>query len=341
MSKKNSFTYLCQYLITLSFLLILIVLSSFRVFAQSFNGYMAVAHESYDAFRNQVNENAYDVDNTYGAQCWDGVSLLWWNVTSNHRGFDTGGTGRAKGGWQVESARNVNAGTEFELITDKTKIKRGDILVFSLGDTGHVGFADQDYNGTNDISVFGQNQNYVPSFSTYTYSLSTFIGAFRYKVWSDHEPPVVSAYIDISDISPDGFTLTVDAGDNVGITDVYAVITPLYSAVSNAPSQPIKGTYNKEKETATIRVDLTKNICGISEYYTCKCYVNDLNGNGPTTVSTKIPFSICKLDSDVTDYMNCMKDVDVYAFPEYNDDLIVDHYPSQTYVNSMGSLVHG
>lgn len=151
-----------------------------------YNGWRKVNVSSYDAFRNEVNGNGYNVDGVYGNQCFDGAAVMLYSATG--RKLSTGGTGAARGCWEVASARKFNAGTEFELITDKTKIKRGDMLFFTANSKwGHVGFADEDYNGTNYIKVLGENQkgngNGYP-FTVINFSLSTFLGAFRYKEWA-------------------------------------------------------------------------------------------------------------------------------------------------------------
>lgn len=150
-----------------------------------YNGWRKVNVSSYDAFRNEVNGNGYDVDGSYGNQCYDGAAVMLYSATG--RKLSTGGTGAARGCWEVASARKFNAGTEFELITDKTQIKRGDMVFWTNNSQwGHVGFADENYNGTNYIKVLGENQKGNGSgypFTIVNLSLNTFLGAFRYKEW--------------------------------------------------------------------------------------------------------------------------------------------------------------
>lgn len=151
-----------------------------------YNGWRKVNVSSYDAFRNVVNGNGYDVDGAYSNQCYDGAAVMLYSATG--RKLSTGGTGAARGCWEVASARKFNAGTEFELITDKTKIKRGDMLFWTNNSRwGHVAFADEDYNGSNYLKVLGENQKGDGSgypFTVINMSLSTFLGAFRYKEWA-------------------------------------------------------------------------------------------------------------------------------------------------------------
>lgn len=145
---------------------------------------------SYDAFRATVIGKGYDTDNAYGYQCYDGLALLWQQLGMF---LSTGGTGQCRGCWTVESARNANAGTQFELITDKKQIKRGDALILNAGVYGHGTYADEDYNGTDTIRTMGQNQvnasaNGSP-FAVCSLSLASFLGAFRYKGWKTAPAP--------------------------------------------------------------------------------------------------------------------------------------------------------
>lgn len=154
-----------------------------------YNGWTRVDVSSYDAFRRAVLGNGFDVDGAYGDQCYDGAAVQLFSTTG--RKLSTGGTGGARGCWEVVSARNYNAGSEYELIWDKTQIRRGDMVVWSMNSKwGHIGFADQDYNG-NYLKTLGQNQ--VGDGSGYPFtianiSLATFLGAFRYKNWKPVDP---------------------------------------------------------------------------------------------------------------------------------------------------------
>lgn len=138
---------------------------------------------TYDAFRSAVIGKGYDLDNAYGYQCWDGCALLWQQLGKSL----ITGNGCASGCWNLK--REVNKYDQFELITDKTKIKKGDVLVFSAGTYGHIGFADEDYNNASYIKLLGQNQGGTPgatggaTFNVINMSLASFLGGFRYKGW--------------------------------------------------------------------------------------------------------------------------------------------------------------
>lgn len=162
-----------------------------------YSGYVAIPIGSYDAFRNEVNGNSYDVDGIAGCQCVDLAKLLNWNLGFSSPYWSTGGTGSAYGGWSVDSARAFNAGTQYTLINDKTQIKRGDMIVinhFTGNPDGHVGFADEDYNG-NSIMMCSQNNGGTPApgggttVNIASYSLTNFLGAFRLTAWQPTPPP--------------------------------------------------------------------------------------------------------------------------------------------------------
>lgn len=174
---------------------------------------------SYAAFRTQVLGKGYDVDGYYGYQCWDGCALLWQQLGKS---LLTGGD-NARGCWT--RMRDQNAGTEFGLITDVTKIKRGMVLVFGTGQYGHIGFADEDYHGGNYIRLLGQNQGGTPvgvnggaGFNVINMSLVTFLGAFVYKPWLSGQQPDTPTpnKPTVSGQNPDKST-TIKKGDYVRV----------------------------------------------------------------------------------------------------------------------------
>lgn len=159
-----------------------------------------VPHATYDEFRNAVNDHGYDMDGLYGYQCWDGVDLLY-EQSDVGQYLYTGAGGVAKECWTNETSRQRNGSGHFSIIYDKTKIKKGDILVFNTysgwyGSAGHIGFADGDYNGTEYIDILSQNYgagaNPVtgkPFNILQAYLGTAFLGAFRYDAWQQPVPP--------------------------------------------------------------------------------------------------------------------------------------------------------
>lgn len=230
-----------------------------------YNGWTKVNVSSYDAFRSAVLGNGFNVDGAYGDQCYDGAAVQLYSTTG--RKLSTGGTGAARGCWEVASARAYNAGSEYELITDKTKLRRGDMIVWSMNSRwGHIGFADADYSG-NYIKVLGQNQQGDGSgypFTIANLSLATFLGAFRYKNWKPVEPtPAPSGDdggIKKKVIVPTGITLvalaaalglTVPqllAGDPNDPTDNLPVDTPIDQPLDDDTAKKAADNAKKAKE---------------------------------------------------------------------------------------------
>lgn len=157
-------------------------------------GYSDIAHSTYSEWKANTIGRAFDLDGSYGCQCWDYASLFWRNV-GFPAGYPQTGDGNAYGCWTLR--RDVNAGTEFDLIYDKTQIQEGDIIVMngtSSNPPGHITFADENYNGTDSIRCLGQNQGGSPqpgggtAVTLNTLGLGDFLGAFRYKNWHSTPP---------------------------------------------------------------------------------------------------------------------------------------------------------
>ena len=158
---------------------------------------------SYDGFREDALNRAsqgmgYDVDGSFGYQCWDLAAELWMNIPEFSGGVlypQTGPNLYASECWTV--SRDVNAGMSFDLIYNLSDVKRGDCIVIAsspISTTGHIAFADQDYGGVNTMNLLGQNQvnpspteGHIPTVTNVDVG-SYFLGAFRYKVWEQPGP---------------------------------------------------------------------------------------------------------------------------------------------------------
>lgn len=156
---------------------------------------------SYDGFRSDALARAaqglgYDVDGYYGYQCWDLAAELWMNLSEFSGGTlwpKTGPNLAAREIWTV--SKTENAGNSFDLIYNKSDIKRGDVIVIdasAISSVGHVAFADEDYNGSDTMNLLGQNQvnpsptvGHIPTVTSL--SISSFLGAFRLKSWIEPE----------------------------------------------------------------------------------------------------------------------------------------------------------
>nr|DAR69950.1 MAG TPA: LYSK, ENDOLYSIN, PEPTIDOGLYCAN, PROTEASE [Caudoviricetes sp.] len=154
-----------------------------------FNLYIKIPTDSYDSFRSATLGNGYNVDGWYGNQCWDFISLLYWQYGRILQTKLGGGT--AEECWTF--SKNINGADPFEIINGKENIKRGDVVVWhsnSRNPYGHIALADEDYNGSNRIMCLGQNQRgnpYLPSTLDYI-GLSSFAGIFRNKNWGNNPP---------------------------------------------------------------------------------------------------------------------------------------------------------
>lgn len=156
------------------------------------NGYTLVPQAvTYDEWRHYALTHGVNVDFAWGNQCWDICALLWYQYGLR---LETGPLGYAKECWLV--SRNVNARPPFIQIPDLANVKRGDVLVFTgygTYRTGHIGFADQDYNGSGRIDVLGQNQGQGIGYGTPSNVVSmgtvNFLGAFRNTKWETAPSP--------------------------------------------------------------------------------------------------------------------------------------------------------
>lgn len=152
--------------------------------------YIYAPVETITAFKDYVLGKCWNTDEFAGGQCWDLGDLFWQNYAG--RRLSTCGTGAAKGTFEGD-CKYVNAGEEFELITDPAAIRAGDWVVFNNGTWGHIGQALAKPNG-NYVSLLGQNQGSTPcegggsAANIINISLKNFSGAFRPKAYIIPEP---------------------------------------------------------------------------------------------------------------------------------------------------------
>lgn len=160
--------------------------------AQYYGG-VSIPHATYDEFRNATMGNGYDYDMFYGNQCWDYCQELWFQYGMF---LNLGPQGYAYEAWTVARAQNL--GQQFEEITSLADVKRGDCIVWSAAfaqPTGHISFADEDYDGSGYIWSVGQNQENPsatvghPVTRDRFYIAPYFLGAFRNKEWKETPPP--------------------------------------------------------------------------------------------------------------------------------------------------------
>ena len=160
-------------------------------------GPQIVPHSTYDEFRNYVLGKGFDMDGFYGPQCWDGADLIWYQYGLY---LYTGPQGYAYECWAV--SRSLNAVLPFtDIYGGIQTIKKGDIVVFGPtqdNPAGHIGYADEDYNGGSYFNLLGQNQgpgsgiSGLP-FNIYPIAYSQVIGAFVNTYWQGTPPPTPTA----------------------------------------------------------------------------------------------------------------------------------------------------
>lgn len=165
-----------------------------------YTGYITVPHNSYYQWKINTLNNGFDVDGSYGCQCWDFASLFWYNV-----GFPTGypliTASSAYTMWNLrEQNISYNGTTYFDIIYNLADVKQGDIMVFnftSYNQYGHVGFADQDYStwtGGFEFPILSENNGGTPDpaggayVNIHGYDTRLFLGAFRFKGWEQPTP---------------------------------------------------------------------------------------------------------------------------------------------------------
>lgn len=170
-----------------------------------YTGYVTLPINTYDAFRDAVNGNGYNADGYYGCQCWDLLAELWYNIGFPQNYPLTGPNQAAYECWTVNRNNNVayNNVTYFDLITELSQVKRGDIIVLNYTNTnpaGHIALADEDYNGTTTLRCLGQNQGggtptpgggstaNIQDIILQPQNWGAFLGAFRYRAWQETPP---------------------------------------------------------------------------------------------------------------------------------------------------------
>lgn len=167
-----------------------------------------------EKFAEQVLGQCIDVDGYFGSQCWDEMAAYFLNYVG--RTLSTCGTGAAKG-TIADGCWQINAGSEFTMIWDKTQIQPGDIAVYSTGTWGHIGMAMGYYNNGY-FALLGQNQGGAPcpgggaAGNIINLSTRDFIGAFRPNIYIKPEPTPPEP----TPTPSDKIEVTVKRGDTLG-----------------------------------------------------------------------------------------------------------------------------
>lgn len=169
-----------------------------------YTGYVTIPHASYAEWKAATNGNGYDVDSSYGCQCWDFVAEFWYNV-GFPQGYPLITSSSAYTMWELRNQNiSYNGVTYFDLITNITDVKQGDVMVFNYTTSnpyGHTGFADIDYNSwvpdpsqPFEFPILSENNGGTPDpaggayANIHGYDTRLFLGAFRYKAWEVTPP---------------------------------------------------------------------------------------------------------------------------------------------------------
>lgn len=125
-------------------------------------------------------------------ECWDYINLIWNHLGGRYYTYPPSDPTSTNHGvkWGVINleARQANTITGLTFISDKTQLKRGDIVVSTDGTFGHAGFINSDYSGEHNYDFYTQNYAGRRSVALDTYTLQDFGGAFRYNSWNVTPP---------------------------------------------------------------------------------------------------------------------------------------------------------
>ena len=163
-----------------------------------YTGLVPVNISSFEAFKNEVLGNGYNVDGVYGDQCVDMAKLLAGNAGRPSPYWKSDPDGYAYEGWTNTSNREYNASDYFSLVYNKADVKTGDLVVLnntSSNPYGHIAFATSNWDSnTTSAVLLGQNQvnpsATVGHENTLTeVNVTTFLGAFRFNDWQQPVPP--------------------------------------------------------------------------------------------------------------------------------------------------------
>lgn len=138
------------------------------------------------------------IDSTNGqtigqGECWDYINLIWDLLGSKYWTYPPSDPSATNHGvkWGVlnSDALAANKISGLTYISDKTLLKRGDIVISSGGDYGHAGFINSDYSGGGNYGFYNQNYAGRRSVALDYYGLSDFAGAFRFDRWHTEPTP--------------------------------------------------------------------------------------------------------------------------------------------------------
>lgn len=196
-----------------------------------------------EEFRTATLGKRIDVDNfpkEQPYQCWDLPAFFWSRVVGRFLATKQGGGG-AKDCWNY--SRIYNAGSEFELITDRNALRVGDWLIDNGGEWGHVGMITGIVAQGQVVRLLGQNQPYG-YVNEINFSLRNFAGAFRLKAWNNSPSPAPNLNKSVEELAREVIAGKYGNGDarrnalGARFNEVQAKVNELLSTPTPAPQQP-------------------------------------------------------------------------------------------------------
>lgn len=201
-----------------------------------------------EEFRNATLGKRIDVDNfpkEQPYQCWDLPAFFWSRVVGRFLATKQGGGG-AKDCWNY--SRIYNAGSEFELITDRNALRVGDWLIDNGGEWGHVGMITAIVAQGQVVRLLGQNQPYG-YVNEINFSLRNFAGAFRLKAWSNSPSPAPNLNKSVEELAREVIAGKYGNGDarrnalGARFNEVQAKVNELLATPAPAPQPAPRPSY--------------------------------------------------------------------------------------------------
>lgn len=201
-----------------------------------------------EEFRNATLGKRIDVDNfpkEQPYQCWDLPAFFWSRVVGRFLATKQGGGG-AKDCWNY--SRIYNAGSEFELITDRNALRVGDWLIDNGGEWGHVGMITGIVAQGQVVRLLGQNQPYG-YVNEINFSLRNFAGAFRLKAWNNSPSPAPNLNKSVEELAREVIAGRYGNGDarrnalGARFNEVQAKVNELLATPTPAPQPAPRPSY--------------------------------------------------------------------------------------------------
>ena len=201
-----------------------------------------------EEFRNATLGKRIDVDNfpkEQPYQCWDLPAFFWSRVVGRFLATKQGGGG-AKDCWNY--SRIYNAGSEFELITDRNALRVGDWLIDNGGEWGHVGMITGIVAQGQVVRLLGQNQPYG-YVNEINFSLRNFAGAFRLKAWNNSPSPAPNLNKSVEELAREVIAGKYGNGDarrnalGARFNEVQAKVNELLATPTPAPQPAPRPSY--------------------------------------------------------------------------------------------------